>query len=594
MDISAISSGTTAATTAYSSTAKTEDAPLTPSATASTPATDTVTVSPAAQQALATSAATASTTTATTWSSDTVTKALTALNDETGSTTVSDKLSSYQLLAQMVSDNKNFDPSNPANAKAVDVATAFATSAFVNRYQQINAQYVSFYPNVGTMSADDLQGQLDYLKSLSSDDLQTLVGVNSANVVAGGKTPLTTSAAGFLAGIQARTDATRAMEATYASPTYAAALSGVADYDYYGRIAAVLKQAAATGDDATAALMQVVRSGASGGGDDAWTAKAEAYFDQYGGKPASTSSNQMASQPLPTSTYTPPSEGQVRALYQAMVSLNDSQQSPTHDQLDAYMMVLQQIGVRNLSRGVAVSLSVDAFCGSAVTKQVGSAYATYENKTFSGRGTTSTTSATSELNAFNSLSASDQDIIAYVRQSVGGDGTTDGYRQHLETSVSKSVELDARITAQMKNQSPGGKAAQVRSGVTTNTAENASSTSPSAGSQTTVAPQTDAEKALAILQAYTAGNAASTPKTDAEKALVTLKASTEAGLSAALTILKNASEVANKFADAGKYGDEGQAKATAADQPSGVTGSITQAKTASAQKVAGSSLSVTA
>jgi hypothetical protein len=532
MNVSVVSAATTAPVSALTNAGGTT---ATAEPTISPVAQDTVTLSAEAQQALTNTAAPSTSSTAsstTTWASDAVSKALAALNDETGSTAVSDKLSAYQLLSQMASDAKNFDPSNPANAKAVDVATAFATSAFVNQYQQINAQLVSLTPTTGSMSADDMQKQLDYLKSLSSDDLQAFVGVNNANAVASGKAPLIASASSLLANKQAQVDVTRAMETTYANPAYASALSGVADYDYYGRIAAVSKQAAATGDDATVALMQVVRSGASGAGD-AWTAKAEAYFDQYGGKPASTSSDQKASQPIPTSTYTPPSEGQVRALYQAIVSLNDNQHSPTQDQLGAYMLVNQQMAAGGSTSSVALSLAVNVYSSSTVTKQVGSAFDTYENKTFTGRGNTSTTSATSELNAFNSLSASDQNIIAYVRQSVGGDGTADGYRQYLETSVSNSVELDARIAEQMMNQSAGGQPAQLHTGAAASTTADEPSTIQSADSQPTVPPQTDGEKALLILKAYTAGQAT---QAGSDKTVGTSGTSDN---DAALLILKN-------------------------------------------------------
>ena len=451
MDISGSASVSAPAAVSSLPTAKVA-APTDTSAATNASPTDSVTLSNQAQEILANPSAApnpaaANATTSATWTNDVVSQAITALNDTSGKATVADQISAYELVSGLVANTKNFDLSNPANAGAVDVATAFSTSAFVQHAQSLIAQNSSFLAaSTGQSDSESVQRQLNNFDSLSSDDQQTLVAaLNTANQAIHGS-DLYTSVDSYIANRQAVINVDRAVSAAFANPTYAAGLTANQPSENLDatslKFASLTKQAAATGDTATLALIALARN--SGAVGDSFTTKAQAFFSQYGAAPAPTADQlqQDAAAPPSSTTFSPASAADVRARYQNLAIVSDSGNGVAiTTKLSAYQ-ALSPISTSNIAQSGISAALVSSFNNSAFSQQVSATENAYDQASFVSGGASASSAATAAINAFTSLSSDGQQIIATLYQGRGGDGTIEGYLGYLKSGLSSTGTND--------------------------------------------------------------------------------------------------------------------------------------------------------
>jgi hypothetical protein len=351
-----------------------------------------------------------------TWSSDSVTQALAALNDTSGATSEADQMKAYKLLATLVANPANFDPGNTANIGAVDTATAFAASAFSQHVQSLMAQTGI---NGGSEDSEVIQRQLNTFNALSSDDQQTVVGaLNVSSQISSGSTAYA-SVSSYIANRQALIGIDRATEAAFATPTYAQGLTANlphGDINYDSRTAQFMSlatQAAAAGDKATAALVPLAHGVDMN--SDAFTAKAQAYFAQYGAPPAVTQ-DQLAQDAAPAAAATTvvaktPSASEARTAFQILATLNDSSgASSLTDKLQAYKAFTGGALFNAASYGPLRTALVTAGWQSSFTNRVQADAIAYQGKLFAD-GTPGAVIEQAHLNNLNNLSADDQQIV---------------------------------------------------------------------------------------------------------------------------------------------------------------------------------------
>ncbi len=413
----------------------TASAPATSAPAATPPADGGSTPATASSASTATSpdaaAATASTAT---WSSDAVTQALAALNDTSGAASVSDQISAYALVAKMVADPSNFDPSNSANADAVDVATSFATSAYAVHVQSLMAQ-TGVYGANGLEDSEAVQQQLNAFSGLSSDDQQSVVAAMNLNSQIEGGPALYASVDSFTANRQAVINVDRAAEAALANPAYANAKPPPSNVNYDARtdqFRALSAAASAAGDASTVALASIAHG--VNMNSDAFTAQAAAYFSQYGPPPAATA-DQAAQDAAPAQTpaAVTPTADQARALFTALTKINDTSGSTSiADQVSAYSSFVANAnaaeGLGPLRTALIVGQQKSSF-----TQRVQADMTAYSGQLLP-HGTPGSVVQQTQINNFDKLSSDDQEIIArvYSGQS-GGFSSVDDFKANLES-----------------------------------------------------------------------------------------------------------------------------------------------------------------
>ncbi|GAA0532372.1 hypothetical protein FHS83_002790 [Rhizomicrobium palustre] len=561
--------------------------------------TDQLTLSPAAQAAL-----TSPTKPAETWSSDAVTKGLAALNDMSGKTSLDDQLSAYKSLAALVADASNFDPTKAGNDKAVDVATAFATSAYVEHYRAMASQDAAFNgqissDNWGKGQADIEQRRLDYFNSLSENDQRLLIQTRQATWAASGFTGGgSASPEDAKALLSAQADVSRAVEAVLADPTYAAEIAAKQDAikdseeDRQTATTKVIQQKAqALGDAKTLALMELSR-----GGKD-FVARAKAYFDQYGPAPQQSDAEKAAdaTAPLPASGYRPLSVAATQDFFKAVSTLADTSGKATAIELGEAFNKTTDVMIDCIKHGygdVAALASGSTALHTTGAKQINQAEKQFESAWMPGGGP-EVERAQAWFRSYEHLDDFDQQLLATTQQGHMGDGTPDSFRATLVDWVANAAQCDA-ISALNQAKNYGhltAKSTVTILGVTLNLnsimASDDMRLDPytrmsadvkallkdaaekwAAGEKVSIdatklykAPPTDAEKALATLKAYQSGNH---PKTDDEKALAALKDAQDGkeDKDAGLTLLEKAAE-AKKAAEDKK--DKDAAKTDDAD-----------------------------
>jgi hypothetical protein len=424
-----------------------------------------VTLSPQAQQALASAAqatgvseaaaasgpapatAGSATTAPPAWTSDAVAKALAALNDTSGKTSAADRTSAYALLAKTVANPSNFDPSKAANANAVEVATAFATSAFAQHVQSLMAQTGVYGSNEDSQA---VQRQLDAFNGLSAADQQTVVAAtNLMGELSNGTTPYA-SVASYVANRQAMINIDRAAEAAFANPVYAQWLTanlphGEVTYDINtAQFMSLATQASAAGDTATTALVPVAHG--VNMNSDAFTAKAQAYFAQFGAPPAATQDqlNQDTAPAQPTVAAVSPTASQVRAMFQSMTLINDSSgASSVAEKLSAY----GSLGYGSIATAMSYGPLRVAIGGAASQSSFAAQYdaaQTAFDGTLYPHGTPGSVIDQHQLDNLNGLAADDQQIV-FSQQSSGQNtsfASFDSFKSNLQAniSVNKIVE----------------------------------------------------------------------------------------------------------------------------------------------------------
>lgn len=581
MDITSVASGAVAP--ACSSASIATASPETDAVTATTKSSisDSVTVSSAAQQA-AQQAKTATSV----WSGENVTQALAALNDTSGKTSLSDQLSAYKTLAGLISDTKNFDPSNAQNADAVNVATAFSTTAYVEHFQSMMAQFMAFNnisneDHWGKDQSDIQQRQLNYFNALSDNDQQMLVQTRDASGAAIGTEAYFGSVEQFKTRQQARIDLSRAMEALVAKPAYAAEIAAkknIIDNSSSDAITATLdviaQKAQADGDTQGQELIALGR----GRGYTNFTASIQDYFAKYGPAPQQSAAEKTAdaAAPLPPSSYKAATAGQMSAFFEDIETLSDSRGiSSATDLTSAYKNVSKQTAasISTDNGGVAWIAGLTAGEKSVGSKLIYHVQQAYSDATWANRGSSGVSSAQSAFRTYEHLSYYDQQIIGSLYSNLPGTDDmdiADRCRKSLIDDISNGAQGDA-ITALYNATAHGhltAKSTVTILGVTLNLNDIMASNdmrldpytrmSPkvkailyeaaqkwAAGEKVSIdatklndsAPQTDAEKALAALKAYRAGT--NTDQTDDEKALAALKkTNTSSAESVALATLK--------------------------------------------------------
>lgn len=560
-------------------------------ATSAAPApTDTVTLSPAAQSA-PTAAALA-------WTSDAVTQALAALNDTSGKTSLDDQLSAYKTLAALVTDAKNFDPTKADNAKATDVATAFATSAYVQHYQDLTAQLWAFN---NTMSADrwgkDLsdanQRQLDWFNSLSGTDQRTLIETHDTSTAAAGDGRMFGSIDQYKTRKQASIDVQRAIEALVSSSDYTATISanhGAIQNASVDSITATIdvitRKATADGDTQTLDLMKLYRR------SDYDVAAVQAYFAKYGPAPEETDAEKAvdAAAPLPPTGYTAPTAGDMRSFFRNIATLADTSNTASATELvNAYKRVTSQTAksISTDNGGVVWLAGVTVGYNAPGSQAIQQAETTWTSR-WNMQSDTRVSIAQSYYSSYEKLDDVDQQLVAAMQgdawDATVNNGTPDKMRGQLVDVLTISAEADA-IHALYQAENDGHLTAGstvtilgVKLNLNAIMASNDKHLDPytrmssdvkallhdaaakwAAGEKVAIdatkpaaAPPTDAEKALAALKAYAAGTA---PQTDDDKALAALKAN-PAVPDAALTMLKNATAAGDDKPDKKGSADE--------------------------------------
>lgn len=535
-----------------------------------------------------------------TWANATVSTALTALNDMSGKTAVADQISAFKTLAAMVADAKNFDPTKPQNTDAVDVAAAFASSAFVNHYRELMAQYSAFTDLMtgdiwGKNLSDVEQRQLNYFNSLSQDDQHILNDTHGASMTASGCSAYATTLDQHKARLQTDIDVNRAVEALVASPGYAdeiaANQSSIENSSLDVRaatIAVIRKKAEADSDTQTMELLDLVLTSTNR------AAKAQAYFDKYGPAPAQSDAEKAAdaAAPLPPSGYKPISKEEMQRFFSDLATLTDAKGTATPQELvSAYKYISDRtIKAINSTIGDVVWLAGTHTTNDTLGyKLIADAENTYQRNGWMEAGGSQVARAQSYFKSFEHLDDFNQEIVAGLyganARKYFGDGTIEGFRASLIEGVSNAAQSDA-ISALYQAENFGHLKADstvtilgVKLNLNQIMASNDKRLDPytrmskevkallheaaekwAAGEKVSIdatklggVPPTDAEKALAALKAYMAGNG---PKTEADKALSALKDGTDdASHDAALALLKESQDFTTKLADAKKATD---------------------------------------
>jgi hypothetical protein len=585
------------------SAAQTAPAATPPASPAASPAaaapSDAVSLSPAAQNVL-TSGEPAK---PVTWSSDAVTGALAALNDTSGKTSQSDQLSAFKTLSALIANAENFDPTKAENASAIDVATAFETSAYVEHYRELAAQDAAF-TNIVTSDywGKDLssleQRQLDHFNTLSDSDQQLLVQTRAAGCAAGGYTLKPATVDQFKAQQQMGIDVSRAVEALIASPAYAAeiaankdSLDGSGVDSITATIAVITRKAQADGDTQALDLMNIAR----GGGSTDYTAKVQAYFDTYGPAPQESDAEKAANAatPLPQSQLKQLSTGQVRSYFQNFSTLADTSNTVSADKLAAAYKNVSGTMVDAINSTIGDPIwqaGANALYDTAGFKKIQSAEQTYERAWIPGGGS-EVTRAQSWFTSYEKLDDFDQQLIASLNSgnlpASMGDGSPDSFRAKLVDGISNSAQSDA-IKALYEAEQYGhltAKSTVTILGVTLNLNQimasndkrldpytrmsadvkallkdaaqkwaNGEKVSIDATKMFSSGEPSDAEKAIATLKAYKDG----TSQSEDQKALAALKNGTsgDTAAEAALTLLKNAKPSDGKDDDKDKTKDK--------------------------------------
>lgn len=354
------------------------------------------------------------------WSDPAVTSALATLNDTSGTTSVADQISAYQMLSGMTADASNFDPNNANNANAVDVATAFATSAFTQHVQSLMATNNSYtaQANSGMQLSEAWQRQLNAFTNLSSDDQQTLVaGINENEQLTSTK-PNVFTVQSWQDYSQARVDVDRAAEA--ATPT--------------------------TDPSAVTALNALLHPTSKLSNTD-FVTQAKSYIDQYGAVEATA--DQVAadnSAGPPPATNKTVSADQIRSQYQAIATVSDtSGKSSLADQLSAYYQLAGSFGDQtNVATHAGV---VSAWLNASFSQHVQAVGQQYELMSSAVRGGSEVSAVQGQISAFKSFSQDDQTILASGFQIKGYDSTPAGYLSYLTDGLKNASQGDAINTA---------------------------------------------------------------------------------------------------------------------------------------------------
>jgi len=329
----------------------------------------------------------------------------------------------------MVSNAGNFDASNSNNSNAVDIATAFATSAFTQHVQSLMATNNSYMAqaNSGTQLSEAWQRQLNAFNNLSSDDQQALVA--GINVSYGQQHPgiQAFTVSSWQDYSQARVNVNRAAEA-----------------------AATPNATPAPGAEALSALSHPT----SYIDPTAFTAQATAYFNQYGPAPQATADQVAADNaaPPPPPSSSSPSTDQVRAQFQALAAVSDtSGNTSLSDQLSAYKQLASGYGSQ--TDAATHMATVSAFTSSSFFSRVQTVTNSYQQISWAGRNGTEAAAQQAQINAFQSFSSEDQTIIASL-SGITGATTPSDYLSYLVDGMKNASTGDTiNAAAQSGNQS---------------------------------------------------------------------------------------------------------------------------------------------